>query len=34
MTVAEALSKQGIKPDAGFKGGNTVTHKIYFAHRW
>ncbi|MES2773426.1 MAG: glycosyl hydrolase [Bacteroidota bacterium] len=33
MTLAEALSKQGIKPDAGFKSGNTVTDKLYFAHR-
>ena len=33
MTLAEALAKQNIKPDAGFKSGNTVTDKVYFAHR-
>jgi Glycosyl hydrolases family 2, sugar binding domain. len=33
MTLAEALSKQGIQPDAGFKSGNTPTDKLYFAHR-
>ncbi len=33
ITLAEALSKRGIKPDAGFKSGNTITDKIYFAHR-
>jgi hypothetical protein len=33
MTLAEALAKQGIQPDAGFKTGNTVTDKVYFAHR-
>ncbi|OXA76716.1 Glycosyl hydrolases family 2, sugar binding domain [Flavobacterium aquidurense] len=33
MTLAEVLSKQNIKPDAGFKSGNIVTDKLYFAHR-
>lgn len=33
MTLAEALSKQGIQPDAGFKSGNVPTDKLYFAHR-
>ncbi len=33
MTLAEALTKQGIQPDARFKSGNTVTDKVYFAHR-
>lgn len=33
ITLAEALLKQGIKPDAGFKSGNTPTDKLYFAHR-
>ncbi len=33
MTLAEVISKQGIKPDAGFKSGNIPTDKIYFAHR-
>ncbi|MBP6374061.1 MAG: hypothetical protein KA325_06550 [Flavobacterium sp.] len=33
MSLAEALSKQAIKPDAKFKSGNTVTDKVYFAHR-
>jgi hypothetical protein len=33
MTLAEALSKQGIQPDAGLKSGNTPTDKVYFAHR-
>lgn len=33
MTLAEALAKQGIQPDAQFKSGNTVTDKLYFAHR-
>lgn len=33
MSLGEVLAKQNIKPDAGFKSGNTVTDKIYFAHR-
>ncbi|MGQ7947306.1 glycosyl hydrolase [Flavobacterium sp. WC2509] len=33
MPLAEVLAKQGIQPDAGFKSGNTVTDKVYFAHR-
>lgn len=33
MTLAEVLAKQNIKPDAGFKSNNTVTDKVYFAHR-
>lgn len=33
MSLAEVLAKQGIKPDAGFKSGNTVADKVYFAHR-
>lgn len=33
MTLAEALSKHGIQPDAGFKSGNVPTDKLYFAHR-
>lgn len=33
MTLADALSKQGIRPDAGFRSGNIPTDKLYFAHR-
>ena len=33
MSLAEVLIKQGIQPDAGFKSGNTITDKVYFAHR-
>ena len=33
MTLSQALSAQGIKPDAGLKSGNTINDKIYFAHR-
>jgi predicted transport protein len=33
MSLSESLSKQGIKPDAGFKSGNVPTDKLYFAHR-
>lgn len=33
MPLAEVLAKQNIKPDADFKSGNTVTDKVYFAHR-
>jgi len=33
MTLAEALSKHGIKPDVGLKSGNIPTDKLYFAHR-
>jgi hypothetical protein len=33
MTLAQALTMNGIKPDAGFKSGNTITDKVYFAHR-
>jgi hypothetical protein len=33
MTLAEALTQQGIKPDADLKSGNTPTDKVYFAHR-
>ncbi|AOW09974.1 glycosyl hydrolase [Flavobacterium gilvum] len=33
MPLSEALSKQNIMPDAGFKSGNIPTDKIYFAHR-
>lgn len=33
ITLTEVLSKEGIRPDAGLKSGNTPTNKIYFAHR-
>lgn len=33
IPLAEVLFKEGIKPDAAFKSGNTVTDKLYFAHR-
>ena len=33
MTLAEAIARQGLQPDAGFKSGNTPSDKIYFAHR-
>lgn len=33
MPLSDALSKQGIKPDAGMKSGNVPTDKLYFAHR-
>ncbi len=33
MPLAEALAKQDIQPDSKFKSGNTVTDKLYFAHR-
>ncbi|QNA42662.1 glycosyl hydrolase [Lacibacter sediminis] len=33
MTLAEAIARQGIGPDAGFKSGNIPTDKIYYAHR-
>ena len=33
ISLAEAISRQGIQPDAGLKSGNTITDKIYFAHR-
>jgi hypothetical protein len=33
MSLAEVLTKKDIRPDAGFKSGNTPTDKLYFAHR-
>lgn len=33
MSLAEAIAKQGIKLDVGLKSGNTITDKVYFAHR-
>lgn len=33
MPLSEAIAKRGIKPDIGLKSGNTVTDKVYFAHR-
>jgi alpha-L-rhamnosidase/Glycosyl hydrolases family 2, sugar binding domain len=33
ISLAEVLHRHGIKPDAGFKSGNKVTDKLYFAHR-
>ncbi|MBN2172862.1 MAG: glycosyl hydrolase family 2, partial [Bacteroidales bacterium] len=33
MTLAEALEKQGIKPDVELKSGNVPEDKVYFAHR-
>ncbi|MFG6686716.1 glycosyl hydrolase [Mariniflexile sp. HNIBRBA6329] len=33
MSVEKALSKEGIKPDAGLKSKYEPTDKVYFAHR-
>lgn len=33
ITLNQALILHGIKPDAGFKSGNAITDKLYFAHR-
>lgn len=33
MPLADALSKAGIPPDAGFTSGNIPADKLYFAHR-
>lgn len=33
MSLAKALTQQGIQPDANYKSGNIPTDKLYFAHR-